>query len=215
MLCLALWNFWHSEYVLYLTCINVKRIVIALMELPWIRWFPGDYINKTRHLTVQQHGIYCLLLWQYYTNGPISSNARGLLNVCQAHATAEQEDLKLVLADFFVLRDGKYCHERADAEIAERLSKRELRRLAGKKGGLAKASNARILLEQKATQSQSHIKPITPPTPLSKKGGFKESKTQFPHPCKIHPGSNRTPKGSCWDCYAAAVEAAEYDQTRK
>jgi uncharacterized protein YdaU (DUF1376 family) len=119
---------------------------------PWLAWYPGDYISKTRHLSMGQHGAYMLLLWEYYINGPLLANATGLLNVCCAKSRADRADVDYILVNFFDLEDGFYHHKRADIEMARRESIREQRRLVGKKGGLAKA---RVLLEQKPTQSQS------------------------------------------------------------
>jgi len=119
---------------------------------PWVAWYPGEYIGKTRRLSMAQHGAYMLLLWEYYINGPLLANATDLLNVCCAKTEADQVDMAYVLERFFVLRDGFYYNERADEEIARRESIREKRKLVGQKGGLAKAT---VLLEQKARQSQS------------------------------------------------------------
>lgn len=109
-----------------------------------------------------QHGAYMLLLWEYYINGPIEANASGLLGVCCGKNEAELVDVTYVLERFFVLKDGFWHNERADEEIEKRASIREKRKLLGKKGGLAKATN---LLKQKARQSQSHIKTL----PLTEK----------------------------------------------
>lgn len=130
------------------------------MENPWVAWYPGDYINKTRSLTMGQHGAYTLLLWEYYTNGPLVAKASRLLNVCCSRTQADEQDMLSVLEQFFELRDGFYHHARADEEIEKRLRIREQRQLFGQKGGLAKATRLQEQkLKQKATQSQSHIEP--------------------------------------------------------
>ena len=114
---------------------------------------------------MSQHGAYMLLLWEYYINGPILADARGLLNICCGRAEADEVDVNYVLERFFVLKDGFWRHSRADEEIEKRASVRKRLQLNGKRGGLAKASH---LLQPKASeplacsQSQSHIKPITP-----------------------------------------------------
>jgi uncharacterized protein YdaU (DUF1376 family) len=130
------------------------------METPWIAFYPGDYINKTRSLTVVQHGIYTLLLWEYYVNGPLLAKATGLLNVCQCRSQSDEADMMLVLGKFFRLEGGYYRNDRADEEIERRVNIRQQRKEFGKQGGLAKARRLQELkLKQKATQSQSHIKP--------------------------------------------------------
>jgi uncharacterized protein YdaU (DUF1376 family) len=38
---------------------------------PWFRWFPGDFHNKTRHLTITQKGIYRELIDQCWLVGSV------------------------------------------------------------------------------------------------------------------------------------------------
>lgn len=122
------------------------------MKYPWIAWYAGEYISKTRRLTMAQHGAYMLLLWEYYINGPIEANANSLLAICCGKTSEDEVDINYVLERFFHLEDGFWRHHRADEEIEKRVSVSEKRKLVGRKGGLAKATN---LLKQKATQSQS------------------------------------------------------------
>jgi uncharacterized protein YdaU (DUF1376 family) len=170
----------HARNLL-LDKICVKYYFQLLVENPWIAWYPGDYINKTRTLTMAQHGAYLLLLWEYYINGPFLAKATPLLNVCQSKSEADAADVQLVLDQFFVRKGDFYHHERADEEIAKRVSIREQRKLYGQKGGLAKASR---LLEQKASTSSSknlhnhnHSNtkpnpPISPPPPRNGSNGI-------------------------------------------
>jgi uncharacterized protein YdaU (DUF1376 family) len=129
---------------------------------PWVAWYPGDYISKTRQLSMAQHGAYMLLLWEYYINGPLVADAVALLRVCGGKTEEDQVDMAYVLERFFTLKDGFYYNERVDEEIKKRATIRKRLQSNGKKGGLAKASN---LLQPNASgslacsQSQSHIKP--------------------------------------------------------
>lgn len=115
-----------------------------------------------------QHGAYMLLLWEYYINGPIEANANSLLAICCGKTSEDEVDINYVLERFFHLEDGFWRHHRADEEIEKRVSVSEKRKLVGRKGGLAKATN---LLKQKATQSQSqsHIKTLPPPPEIQER----------------------------------------------
>lgn len=97
-----------------------------------------------------------MLLWEYYTSGPLLANATALLNVCGARTEEDREDVLLVLNKFFLCKNGFWHHTRADEEIGKRTSISKQRQLVGRKGGLAKAT--RLLeqtVKQKPTQSQS------------------------------------------------------------
>jgi uncharacterized protein YdaU (DUF1376 family) len=155
----------------------------AQMKNPWVAWYPGDYINKTRGLTMSQHGAYTLLLWEYYINGPILANATYPLNVCLASASEQKADVEFVLNHFFTKRDGKWHHERADKEREKRDNIRKTKEEQGRLGGLAKARNS---LERNTSGtlacSQSHINlNPKPPYPPFSKGGQNGNLTPREH----------------------------------
>jgi uncharacterized protein YdaU (DUF1376 family) len=87
-------------------------------------WYPryvGDYMSKTRSLSMLEHGAYTLLMDYYYsTNQPLDASASVLHRICSAFADTEQHAVASVLHQFFVLRDGKYYHERIDDELIKR-----------------------------------------------------------------------------------------------
>ncbi len=147
------------------------------MENPWVAWFAGEYLNKTRHLTMGQHGAYSLLLWEYYINGPISARAQQVLNICSAHAQHEKDDVAFVLSEFFILEDGFYHNARADAEISKRDDIRNKRVKAGK----ARHSTCSAHAEHMQTQSHIHIK--APLTGAAARAREEES----PSPENLHP----------------------------
>lgn len=97
-------------------------------------WYPhyvGDYMRKTRHLSMLEHGAYRLLLDWYYANGrALDANASFLHRVCSAFAPDEQEAVHRVLHEFFTLEDGRWVHHRAEEELAKRCDITEKRREA-------------------------------------------------------------------------------------
>lgn len=132
---------------------------------PWTSFYWDDWATDTAHLSHLEYSIYHRLLTHYYkTQKPLLANATALLRVCQGSATAEQEALSSVLAQFFILEGDGYHNRRADKELKRASSISEQRSLAGKSGGLAKA---RVLLQQSPTHPHPHIKP--PIIPLKNK----------------------------------------------
>lgn len=92
----------------------------------------GDYSKDAGHLTTLQHGIYRLLMDAYYvTEQPIPVKKAARI------ARAPQEDVDVVLNDFFVMsEDGTvWRHKRIDAEIAAYHAKAEKNRVNGALGG--------------------------------------------------------------------------------
>lgn len=100
-------------------------------------WYPkytGDYAQKTRHLSMLEHGAYTLLMDYYYsTEKPIPANAPGLHRVCMAFAEEEQDAVQSILKQFFILQDDGYHNKRIDEEIVKKQEIAENRRKAAEK----------------------------------------------------------------------------------
>jgi uncharacterized protein YdaU (DUF1376 family) len=77
----------------------------------------GDYLKKTSHLTLLEHGVYTRLIDVYYTHEkPIPDDKAARL--IGARSKDEQQAVRDVLAEFFILRDGNWHQSRCDEEIA-------------------------------------------------------------------------------------------------
>ena len=65
----------------------------------------GDYAKETTHLSILEHGAYCLLLDRYFiTEHGIPQGQE--FRVSRAHTKEERSAIESVLSEFFVLRDG-------------------------------------------------------------------------------------------------------------
>lgn len=82
----------------------------------------GDYAKDTRHLSLLEHGAYCLLLDYYYsTEKPIPDDR--CERIAGARTEAEIAAVRSVLQEFFT-RDGDFWrNKKADEVIAESTSK--------------------------------------------------------------------------------------------
>lgn len=82
----------------------------------------GDYAKDTRHLSLAEHGAYCLLLDYYYsTEKPIPDDR--CERIANAYADFEREAVRAVLREFFVRTDAGWTNRRADEVIAEAAGK--------------------------------------------------------------------------------------------
>lgn len=85
----------------------------------WMPLFIADYLADTQHLTRDEHGGYFLLLMAYWRNaGPLPDDDKRLAAIVKASAR-EWKQLRAVMAEFFVVSEGKWAHKRADAELKE------------------------------------------------------------------------------------------------
>lgn len=117
------------------------------MTQPWYPFYWSDYSGKTMHLSMGQHGAYMLFLrWVYTTEKAIPHKQR--YSIARAMTEQEQGDADFVLSEFFTRENDEWRSKRAEAVIYETKNRHEKRVNAGKKGGLAKSSNAKEMLEQ-------------------------------------------------------------------
>jgi uncharacterized protein YdaU (DUF1376 family) len=147
------------------------------MHKPWMPFYVGDYLADTRHLTLEQHGAYLLLITHYWKHGSLPDDDAELRRIVGATvwqwkriwpavklffeasatlvASSENGSVKQLL--------GKcWRHKRLDKELerAEIISTK--RQLAGQRGGLNRARRAnptkhfvQAIAKQMHTQPQS------------------------------------------------------------
>ena len=102
----------------------------------WYKHYMGDYARDTAHLTILQHGTYRLLLDHYYaTEKPLQAHIPTLQRIIRATTPDEQDAVRTVLKEYFVLLDGFYSHSRADKELQKYQAQVEHNRTVGKLGG--------------------------------------------------------------------------------
>lgn len=78
----------------------------------------GDYRADTAHLSLLEHGVYNWLIDTYYLNEtPLPSDEKKLMRMALARTEDEQEAVRTVLDEFFVLTDDGWEHTRCDEEI--------------------------------------------------------------------------------------------------
>ncbi|OOY15082.1 hypothetical protein BMI85_16170 [Thioclava sp. DLFJ4-1] len=114
------------------------------MSLPYFPMFPSDFEAKTSHLTMAEDGAYNRLLricWM--TPGcTIPSDEAWIMRRVRAFADADKEAVKSVLSEFFDLEGGRYSNAKLLKIWVEAHDAHEKRKIAGAKGGKAKALNS-------------------------------------------------------------------------
>jgi len=115
----------------------------------------GDYVSHTRHLSPIEDIAYRRLLDAYYlSERPLNS---GVTSVARQIGMREYEqEVGLVLSEFFKLTDDGYINSRADKEIAHFKGKIEQASKAGKA-----SAQRRINARSTDVQPTNNHKPIT------------------------------------------------------
>ena len=95
----------------------------------------GDYRADTAHLSIIEHGIYRQLIdWYYLDEKPIPKETQVVMRRLRLGSN-EQHYLTNVLADFFILTDFGYFHNRISIELELYKVQFAKNRVNGQKGG--------------------------------------------------------------------------------
>lgn len=88
-----------------------------LERLPYFRLHVADYLLDTRELTLEEHGIYCLLMFNYYWSGSIPAERQSIEALIGIRTEAQGELLDRVLSKFFKIEGDVIVHRRIDREL--------------------------------------------------------------------------------------------------
>jgi uncharacterized protein YdaU (DUF1376 family) len=88
-------------------------------EMPFMQFYPTDYLTDTHHLTTLEHGAYFLLILNYWQRGgKLPDEDRKLAGIVKL----EVQDwlmIRPVMQEFFVVMDGYWHHIRIEKEFAK------------------------------------------------------------------------------------------------
>lgn len=125
------------------------------MSRPWMPLYIADYIKDTRRLSLQEHGAYLLLIFEYWTAGSLPNDEKQLARIIGANSQ-QWNRVKPAISAFFT---AEWKHKRIDAELAKS-QQISIKRSASAKLMHSKSSaNA----EHVHTQLQSQRKKEPPP----------------------------------------------------
>jgi uncharacterized protein YdaU (DUF1376 family) len=108
----------------------------------------GDYAAATRHLSLLEHGVYCLLLDVYYTTEkPLPLENRAVYRLVGARSDEERSTVDTILGEFFTRAPDGYRQSRCDEEISLKQEKSAKNGEIGKLGGRPKEITDTVIPE--------------------------------------------------------------------
>jgi len=110
------------------------------VSTPPVRFYVGDYLADTMHLTAEQHGAYLLLLFHQWTNGAIPDDDDALAAITRLDPSAWRARVSKRVRAFFTSSDGALRQKRMDRERGVVIGVGKARRAAGEAGAEAKWS---------------------------------------------------------------------------
>lgn len=148
----------------------------------WMPIYINDYLGDTMELDENGHGIYLLLMFQYWKKGPLTKDTTKLMKIAR---TNNLELLKEILNDYFIDYPDCFIHRRVEEEKMKANTRRDIAIENGKKGGRPKA-------KQNPTLNPEITQPLTQSEPRGKAKPNPE-KSSSPSPS---PSQSNTPKPS-------------------
>ena len=152
------------------------------MSFAYMPFFTGDYYRDTRHLSMLQHGAYRQLLDHCWDQrGPLPLDIERCYRICCAVSKEEQEAVRGIVSEFFILLDDGHYNKRIQQEI-ERANV-----LSGKRSGAArerwKARDSLVdIAAHNASAMQVHSKSIAcAPSPSPSPSPTSEDQEISPH----------------------------------
>lgn len=105
----------------------------------WYRFYPGDFLRDTQHLSLEEEGAYRRLIDHYMMTGrPIPDDLHRIRRILRVSLQKTRCFLP-ILREFFIEKDGKLFHKKCEAELAKTLKRHEHAVAAGRAGGQASA----------------------------------------------------------------------------
>jgi uncharacterized protein YdaU (DUF1376 family) len=103
-----------------------------MREKKYMPFYTGDYLRDTLHLSAMQHGAYILLIIHYWEHGGLPKTKKGRAQISRLPYNTYR-DHELTLAAFF--SQPGWRHKRIDAELARFEKIKQVKAMAGIKGG--------------------------------------------------------------------------------
>lgn len=107
----------------------------------WMPFFIGDYLKKTSRLSTVQHGIYLLLIFDYWVNGKLPDDDETLSRIAKLDLETFRNH-KPIISSFFQIADGHWKHSRIDEEISNANENKQKRHERAQKGAVKRWNRA-------------------------------------------------------------------------
>lgn len=126
-------------------------------------WMPivwSDYDKDTSRLSLEQHGVYLMLIKEYWNNGgAIENDLTGIYRSLGALNESEQKNIQFILEKYFKLKENFYTHSRIDEELRKAKDNKKIQQDRTKAATEARKS------KQRDVQRDDNVKPDVTFTP--------------------------------------------------
>ena len=135
------------------------------------RFFWGDYLRDTMHLSTEEHGAYLLLIAAYWTRGRAPADDDRQLAAITRLSLKKWIKVRPKVAEFFDISEGHFFHKRIESDLQKAREHAEKQRENGRRGGRPRKpkqnpplsfGETQTITQTKAHHSHSHKKKEAP-----------------------------------------------------
>ena len=110
-----------------------------------------DWSLHTAHLSLAEEAVYFRLINHYYdTEKPIPEETQSVIR--RLRLGNESDTVRLILDEFFVLKNNNWHHKRCDEEIKEFKKKAKTNQANGAKGGRPRKNKGLQITQKKPSR---------------------------------------------------------------
>lgn len=117
----------------------------------WMPLYVGDWDGDTAHLSCEEDGAYGRLVRWYWRNGPPPDDDEIIGRIVRMPVTRWRK-VRRVVALFFVIADGRWTHNRVEAELAAWADKKRGFVERARAAGIARATKAGQKMKPQASR---------------------------------------------------------------
>lgn len=111
-----------------------------MAALPYMPLYVADYLADTAHLTALEHGVYLLLIMNYWQRGKALPADDERLSRIARVSVSEWKQVRPALSEFFAHEDGSWVHDRVEHELAKVHEKSTKARAAGQRSAAVRSN---------------------------------------------------------------------------
>lgn len=128
-----------------------------MSDMPWVRFFPSDWLGGTRGMSAAETGIYITLIATMYERGePIPEDHARLARLCGASNATFRASLETLISEGKITRvEGGLWNDRVEKENVYRSEKSEVGRQAAQVRWSGKDKKNNSATDASALQSHS------------------------------------------------------------
>lgn len=162
-----------------------------MAALPYMPLYVADYLADTAHLTALEHGVYLLLIMNYWQRGKaLPSDDERLARIARV-SVSEWKQVRPALAEFFAHEDGAWVHDRIEYELSRVQEKSTKARQAGQRSAAVRYNGRLTDVQQTLNERSTDVEQTFNHTDTDTDIGRKKDISQ---PSVARPKQVRTPK---------------------